>query len=259
MKILAVGDIVGKPGRKAVKFWRARLKDKEKIDFVIANGENSAGGSGFTPKVVDELLSFGIDVITSGDHVFKKRDVLEIINKEDRLLRPANYPDGALGHGYVVLDLDNGFKVAVVNLVGRVFMKALDCPFKTAGALIEKIKKETPIIIVDFHAEATSEKIAMGWFLDGKVSAVLGTHTHVQTADERLLPQGTAYISDLGMTGPIDSVLGRKVDNVLEHFLNGMPGRFEIAEENLQLQGVILDIDESSGRARGIKRVKLVI
>lgn len=257
MRILAIGDIVGRPGREAASSFIPKLKRKENLDLVIANGENAAGGSGLTPRIVKELLSSGIDVITSGDHIWKKRDIFEIIDKEYRLLRPANYPDNVAGCGYVVLSLKNNVKIAVINLVGRVFMRALECPFKTAKKFVDQIKKETPIIIIDFHAEATSEKIAMGWFLDGEVSCVLGTHTHVQTADEQILPLGTAYITDLGMTGPMDSVLGRSVERVLEYFLTGMPAKFEMAKENIQLQGVIVDIDEKSGRAQAIKRIKL--
>lgn len=257
MKILVAGDIVGRPGRQAISFFVPKLRKDEDLDLVIANGENAAGGSGLTPKIVKELLSSGIDVITSGDHIWKKKEVIEIIPKEDRLLRPANYPDNVPGKGYVILNLKDDIKVAVINLVGRVFMSALECPFKTVKKLLDKIKEETPIVIIDFHAEATSEKVAMGWFLDGQVSCVLGTHTHIQTSDERILPKGTAYITDLGMTGSIDSVLGRRPEQVLEHFLTGMPAKFEMAKENVQLQGVIVDIDENSGKTRAIKRVKL--
>ncbi len=257
MKIIVIGDIVGRPGREAVSFFIPRLREKENLDLVIANGENAAGGSGLTPKIVKELLSSGIDVITSGDHIWKKKEVIEIIPKENRLLRPANYPDNVPGKGHVILSLKDSIKVAVINLMGRVFMKPLECPFKTVKELLDKIKEETPIVIIDFHAEATSEKVAMGWFLDGQVSCVLGTHTHIQTSDERVLPKGAAYITDLGMTGSIDSVLGRRPEQVLEHFLTGMPAKFEMAKENVQLQGVIVDIDENSGKARTIKRVKL--
>ena len=257
MKILVAGDIVGRLGRQAISFFVPKLRKDENLDLVIANGENAAGGSGLTPKIVKELLSSDIDVITSGDHIWKKKEVIEIIPKENRLLRPANYPDNVPGKGYVILSLKNSIKVAVINLIGRVFMKPLECPFKTVKELLDKIKEETSIVIIDLHAEATSEKVAMGWFLDGQVSCILGTHTHIQTSDERILPKGTAYITDLGMTGPIDSVLGRRPEQVLEHFLTGMPAKFEMAKENVQLQGVIVDIDENSGKARTIKRVKL--
>lgn len=257
MKVLTVGDIVGRPGRDAVSRFIPKFKKKKSIDFVIANGENAAGGSGLTPKIVKEILSSGVDVITSGDHIWKRKEIEEIIDKESRLLRPANYPEGILGCGWIIMDLKSGLKVGVINLMGRVFMKPLRCPFKEAEKLILEVKKETSIIIIDFHAEATSEKIALSWFLDGDVSGIVGTHTHVQTADERILPKGTAYISDLGMTGSIDSVLGRDKEKVLEHFLTGMPMRFGMAKNDVQLQGVIIEIDEKSGKALSIERIKL--
>jgi hypothetical protein len=257
MKILAIGDVVGKPGRQAVKHFVGKMKKKKEVDFVIANGENSAGGSGYTDKTADELFDAGVDVITSGDHVFKKKDILSYITKENKLLRPANFPDGVPGCGYIVLPFGDEDKIAVVNILGRVFLKPLKCPFKTMESLLKDIREITPNIIVDFHAEATSEKIAMGWFLDGKISALVGTHTHVQTADEIILPKGTAFITDLGMTGPINSVLGRDIDKVLEHFLTGMPAKFSMAKDNIQLQGVIIDLDEKTGKSRDIKRIKL--
>jgi hypothetical protein len=257
MKILAIGDIVGRPGRKAIASLVPDLRKKEKLDFVIANGENAAGGSGLTPRVTEEILSSGIDVITSGDHIWRKKEIIPVIESEQRLIRPANYPKSVPGRGYTVIKTENNIKVAVVNLIGRVFMQALESPFSTVDSLLDEIKKRTPLIIVDMHAEATSEKIAMGWFLDSRVTAVVGTHTHVQTADERILPAGTAYITDLGMTGPIDSVLGRNVDRVLEHFITGMPAHFDMAKENVQLQGVIIEIDDDSLQAKGIKRIKL--
>jgi hypothetical protein len=256
MKILAIGDVVGKPGRLAVKKFVGRMK-KDKVDFVIANGENCAGGSGYTESTVKELFSYGVDVITSGDHVFKKKEVLDVITKENRLLRPANYPEGVPGCGYIILPVKNDVQIAVINILGRVFLKPMNCPFKIIESIVNKVKKLTPNIIVDFHAEATSEKIAMGWFLDGKISALFGTHTHVQTADERILPKETAYITDIGMTGPIDSVLGRDINKVLDHFLTNMPAKFDMAKENIQLQGVLVDIDENTGKAKDIKRIKL--
>lgn len=261
MKILMIGDIVGQPGREAVRKAIPLLKERENIEFVIANGENAAGGSGITAKVFKELIGSGVDIITSGDHIFKKKEIFEIIDYQDRLLRPANYPEGVPGNGWAVISAENGCKVGVINVNGRVFMEPLDCPFRKTDELIKKIKQETPIIIIDIHAEATSEKIAMGWYLNGQVSAVLGTHTHVQTADERILPEAdyTAYITDVGMTGPIDSVIGRKTEQILLRFLNHTPTRFEIAEKNLQLQGVIVDIDVGSGKAKSIKRVKEMI
>jgi 2',3'-cyclic-nucleotide 2'-phosphodiesterase len=257
MKILVIGDIVGRPGRKAVKFFVPNLIKEKKLDLVIANGENAAGGSGLTPAITDEILSCGIDVITSGDHIWKKKEIADYIDKEDRLLRPANYPEGVPGEGCTILNIKDNIKVAVINIIGTVFMKPLESPFKIINQILEKMEKEISLVIVDFHAEATSEKIAMGWFLDGRVSCVFGTHTHIQTADERILPKKTAYITDLGMTGAVDSVLGRKTERVLEHFLTGMPARFEMADKNVQLQGAIVDIDQETGRAKSIERINL--
>lgn len=256
MRILFIGDIVGKPGREAVRILLPQLVKKYKIDFSIANAENAAGGSGITPGLAEELFSFGLNMLTSGDHIWKKKEVLEIIDSETRILRPANYPQGSPGRGYAVIETKGGQSLGVINLEGRVFMSTLDCPFKCAQAAIEEIKEKTRVILVDIHAEASSEKVALGWFLDGTVSAVLGTHTHVQTADERILPGGTAYITDLGMTGPYDSVIGRKVEQILARFLTQMPVRFEMASENVQLHGVVLDIDEETGKARSIERIQ---
>jgi len=256
MKILFIGDIVGSPGREAIKKLLPEIKREHGIDFVVANAENAAGGSGITPKVAEELFSSGVSVLTSGDHIWKKREIMELINAEERILRPVNFPGGAPGRGGAVFKVKDNLKIGVVNVQGRVFMQALDCPFKAAKAAQETLSKETKIIIVDMHAEATSEKVALGWYLDGLVSAVLGTHTHVQTADEKILPQGTAYISDAGMTGPQDSVIGRKIEDVLERFITCVPVRFEIAAGNIQLQGVVLDIDEQTGKARSIVRIQ---
>ncbi len=256
MKILFVGDIVGSPGRKAVAELIPKIVKKEKIEFVIANGENAAGGSGVTPKIAKELLDSGIDAITSGDHIWKRREIVEVLDEYPNILRPANYPPGVPGLGANAVKTRGGDSVGIINLVGRVFMEAVECPFRQAKDEIDQIQKGTNIIIVDFHAEATSEKIAMGWYLDGLVSAVLGTHTHVQTADEKILPQGTAYITDVGMTGPHDSVIGRKKEQILTRFITHLPTRFEMAEEDVQLNGVILDIDEGSGKAKSIKRIQ---
>lgn len=256
MKILMIGDIVGKPGREAVRLLLPKLVKKHKLELCIANAENAAGGSGITPRLAEELFSYGLGVLTSGDHIWKKNELLEILDSEVRLLRPANYPLGSPGKGHTVIKIKSGHKIGVINLEGRVFMSNLACPFRCAESLVEELKQKTNIIVVDMHAEATSEKIALGWFLDGKVSAVLGTHTHVQTADEHILPKGTAYITDLGMVGPYDSVIGRKVDQILERFLTQRPVRFEMARENVQLHGVILDIDENSGKARSITRIQ---
>jgi hypothetical protein len=255
MNILFIGDIVGSPGREAVKKLLPELQKEYHLDFVIANAENAAGGSGITPKVAEELFETGINVLTSGDHIWKKREIFEIIDQEERILRPLNFPAGVAGRGFGLFKTKSGLKIGVVNVNGRVFMEALECPFKTAKAAIEELSKETKIIIVDIHAEATSEKVALGWYLDGKVCAILGTHTHIQTADERILPGGSAYITDVGMTGPLDSVIGRRIEDVLERFITGVPTRFEVAKENIQLQGAILDIDDM-GKARSILRIQ---
>ena len=256
MKILFIGDIVGKPGREAIRVLLPGLVKKHKVELAIANAENAAGGSGITPRIAEELFGYGLNVLTSGDHIWKRKEVLEILDQDERILRPENYPKGSPGRGWGIIKTKKGQSVGVINLEGRVFMSSLDCPFKCAQEAIEEIKEKTQIILVDIHAEATSEKIAMGWFLNGLVSAVLGTHTHVQTADEVILPGGTAYITDLGMTGPYDSVIGRKVEQILARFLTQMPVRFEMASENVQLHGVVLDIDEQTGKARSIERVQ---
>jgi metallophosphoesterase (TIGR00282 family) len=256
MKILFIGDIVGSPGREAVKILLPQLEKEHGLDFIIANAENAAGGSGITSRVAEELFTSGIDVITSGDHIWKKREIFEIIDKEARILRPINFPAGAPGRGRGLFQTKKGLKVGVINIQGRVFMEALECPFQTSRQAQEALAKDTNIIIVDIHAEATSEKAALGWYLDGKVSAVLGTHTHIQTADEKILPQGTAYITDVGMTGPFDSVIGRKVEDVLARFITCVPTRFEVAVENVHLQGVVLEIDANTGKARSIVRIQ---
>ncbi len=256
MKILFIGDIVGSPGRRAINKLLPGLKEEHSLDFVIANAENASGGSGIIPKVADELFASGVDVLTSGDHIWKRKEIFELISREKRILRPINFPALAPGRGSEIFKAKSGEKIGVINVNGRVFMDALDCPFKTTLAAQKELIKETKIIIVDIHAEATSEKIALGWYMDGKVSAVLGTHTHIQTADEKILPQGTAYLTDAGMCGPYDSVIGRKVDNVLERFLTGLPVRFEVADENIQLHGAVLDIDEKTGKANAITRIQ---
>lgn len=256
MKILFIGDIVGNPGRDAVRQLLPRLKLEFQLDCAIANAENAAGGSGITPRVARDLFESGLDVLTSGDHVWKRAEILEIIDADERILRPANFPEGAPGRGGALYKSSTGKAFAVINVQGRVFMEALECPFRAARKLVDELSKETRVILVDIHAEATSEKIALGWYLDGTVSAVMGTHTHVQTADERILPQGCAYITDVGMVGPLDSVIGRRVEDVLTRFITAVPTRFEIAKDNVQLQGVVLDIDEETGRARSIQRVQ---
>ncbi len=259
MKILIVGDVVGSPGRDAVKALMPILKAKHKLDFGIVNCENVAGGAGVTPKTALDLLdTSGVDMLTSGQHIWRYREIGPFLSADPRLLRPANYPKITPGFGAYVYTAKNGTKVGVMNLLGRVFMgiDALDDPFRIGMELIEKMRKETPIIIVDMHAEATSEKIVMGWYLDGHVSAVVGTHTHIQTADERILPKGTAYLTDLGMTGPYDSVIGRQVEPVLEKFLTGMPNRFDVATGNVKLCGALIEVDDKTGKALKIERVQ---
>lgn len=256
MKILFIGDIVGNPGRQAVKALLPVLKKEYCLDFIIANAENAAGGSGITAQVSQELFACGVNVLTSGDHIWKKREILEIIKQEERILRPINFPAGAPGSGSALFTTAGGLKVGVINVQGRVFMQPLDCPFKATHQAQEELSRHTKIIIVDVHAEATSEKVALGWYLDGLVSAVLGTHTHIQTADEKILPSGSAYITDAGMTGPLDSVIGRKTEDVLERFITAVPVRFNVATDNIWLQGVVLDIDENSGKANSITRIQ---
>jgi metallophosphoesterase (TIGR00282 family) len=256
MNILFIGDIVGSPGREAINKLLPELKKEYQLQFIIANAENAAGGSGITQKVADELFKSGIDVLTSGDHIWKKREIFEIINQEPRILRPLNFPVGALGKGSGLFKTKEGEAIGVINVNGRVFMEALECPFRTSIEAVETLAKQTNLIIVDIHAEATSEKIALGWYLDGKVSAVLGTHTHIQTADERILPGGSAFITDVGMTGPYDSVIGRRIEDVLERFITSIPTRFEVAKDNIQLHAVVLDIDEKTGKTRSIVRIQ---
>jgi len=256
VKILMLGDAVGEPGRIACKLLVPQFIEKEGVDLVVVNGENLAGGAGITESTVRELFNCGVDVITSGDHIFDKREAYDFITYETRVLRPLNYPKDAVGHGSVVVESRNGKKVAVVNLMGQVFMiPHVESPFLRVKEEVDRLRKETPVILIDMHSEATSEKIALGWFLDGKVSAVVGTHTHVQTADERILPQGTAYITDLGMTGPYQSILGRDIESVLHRFLTQMPARFAVAREDVRLCGILAEIDASTGKAIRIRRV----
>ena len=256
MRILFIGDIVGEPGRHAIKDLVPKIVKKEKIDFIVANGENVAGGSGITPALVDELLGYGIDVITSGDHIWKRKEITERLSQDARILRPANYPREAPGFGSTVVQSKSGVDVGVINIQGRVFMQAIEDPFRVVKSEVEKIKNKTRIIIVDVHAEATSEKMALGWLLDGSVSAVIGTHTHVQTADEKILPKGTAFLTDAGMTGPFDSVIGRNKEQILTRFMTQMPTKFEMAEGDIQLHGAIIEIDEKTGKADSIKRIQ---
>ncbi|MBI5560995.1 MAG: TIGR00282 family metallophosphoesterase [Deltaproteobacteria bacterium] len=255
-RILFIGDIIGRPGRFAVRSLMPSLLSRFKPDVVIANGENSAGGFGITPEIYHELLSLDVDVITSGNHIWDKKEMAGHIAGAPMLLRPANYPPDAPGKGSIIFECPSGVKVGVISLCGRVFMEALDCPFRKGLENVERLKEETPVIFVDMHAEATSEKMAMGWYLAGKVSAVIGSHTHVQTSDERILDGHTAYITDAGMTGPTDSVIGVEKGLIIKRFLTQVPVRFEVAEEGVEFQGVFIEVDSESGRAVKIKRIK---
>ena len=256
LNIFFVGDVVGKPGRRAVRELLPSIIDEYAIDLVIANGENSSGGFGITPEIAEELVGLDVNVITSGNHIWDNKSIIDYIDGKAWLLRPANYPSGVPGVGSGIFETPVGLKVGVINLQGRVFMDPVDCPFRKGDEIVEAMKKKVSIIIVDFHAEATSEKVAMGWFMDGKVSAVIGTHTHVQTSDERLLLKGTAYMTDAGMTGSVDSVIGVQMDKALKKFLTKMPQKFETAKKNVQLQGVVVSVESESGEAVGIKRVR---
>ena len=262
MKLLFIGDIVGQPGRNAVKTLLPNLREQHALDFVIANGENSAGGSGITPKTADEIFSAGVDVITSGDHLWDQKDVMELLANEKRFLRPLNYPPGTPGQGAGVFEVQSPkskaqspISVGVLNVQGRTFMPPLENPFLFAAEEVKWLRELTKIILVDFHAEATSEKIAFARFLDGQVSAVVGTHTHVQTADEQIFPGGTAYLTDAGFTGPHESVLGREIEPVIRRFLTNMPQRFEVAKDRVLLHGAVIEIDDASGKALKIQRL----
>jgi len=255
MKILLIGDVVGRPGRDCVRDLLPRIIENYQIDLTIANGENLAAGTGFNEKTANELFSFGVDVLTMGNHVWDKREALDYIEKDKRIIRPINYPPGTPGAGYLMLSVD-GVDVAVANASGRVFMPALDCPFRALRDTVSLLRQLTSVIILDFHAEATSEKIAMGRFLDGHVSAVIGTHTHVQTADERILTQGTAYITDAGMTGPYESILGVEPEIVLNKFITQLPARFEVVKKGpVQFNAVAVEVDTASGKALHIERI----
>ena len=254
-RALLLGDTVGSPGRRVIVKKVMPLVEAKEVDFVVINGENLAGGSGITPEAYQEMRKAGVDVMTGGDHVYKKKEIYSVLEREDRLLRPANFPEEAVGPGWCVVPAGNGLEVGVVLLLGRVFMPPVDCPFKTMDRILPSIRARTKVILVDMHGEATSEKVAMGRYLDGRVSAVFGTHTHIQTADEQILPKGTAYITDLGMTGPYDSVLGRRVDRVLQRFVTQMPAHFDVAEGDVRASGAIVTIDSGTGRAKSIERI----
>jgi metallophosphoesterase (TIGR00282 family) len=258
MRLLFIGDIVGKPGRELVRRGLGPLVAHHGIDFVIANGENSAAGFGITREIGDQLFAYGVEVLTSGNHIWDKKEALEYIAREPRLLRPANYPAGAPGRGAYLATAANGVRVGVVNVMGRVFLANIDDPFTTASREIARLKADgAQLVFVDVHAEVTSEKIAMGWYLDGQATAVVGTHTHVQTADNRVLPQGTAYLTDAGMTGPHDGVIGVEKDAVIGRFLSGLPARFETASGDPRLNGVIVTADPATGLASAIERVSV--
>jgi metallophosphoesterase (TIGR00282 family) len=255
VKWLFIGDVVGQPGRRAVKTLLPKLREQENLQLVVANGENSAGGSGITPAMAEELFAAGVDIITSGDHLWDQKEVIGLLEGEARFVRPLNYPPGTPGQGRTVFRAAGLPPVAVVNLQGRTFMPPLGDPFEHALAEVERLKQITRLILVDFHAEATSEKIALARLLDGRVSAVIGTHTHVQTADEQILPGGTAFLCDAGFTGPHESVLGREIEPVIKKFMTCQPQRFGVASGRVLLQGAVVEVDEKTGRARSIRRV----
>lgn len=257
MRILFIGDIVGKPGRRAVELLLEKARAEYRIEFTIANGENAAGGMGITPTIAIEILNHGVDVLTSGNHIWAKKEIIPFLEEETRILRPANYPPQVPGRGGAVFNSNEGKRVGVLNLEGRVFMKNLECPFRVGEKESERLREEAKVLIVDFHAEATSEKVALGRFLDGKVSAVIGTHTHVQTCDEGILKGGTAYITDAGMTGPLDSVIGIRTQVALERLLTQVPWKFDVATDKIELQGVVLDVDPGTGKSQGIQRVRM--
>lgn len=256
MKIFFIGDIMGSPGRKAISALLHKVVDKYRVDLVVANCENASGGIGITPEVAEQLFQMGIDVMTSGNHIWKHKEIKPYLEANDRLLRPANYPAGTPGRGLTIIETAAGESAAVLNLEGRIFMNPLDCPFRTADRELAALPPEVKVILVDMHAEATSEKLAMGWYLDGRVSAVIGTHTHVQTADERILPGGLGYLTDAGMTGPGDGIIGMDREVIIDRFLSQLPQKFKVAGQNIQLQGVVLDI-ESNGKCRDLIRIQM--
>jgi metallophosphoesterase (TIGR00282 family) len=266
MRVLFIGDIVGSPGREIVRERLADLVSQKQIDLVIANGENSAAGFGITPKIAEELLKNGVEVISGGNHSWDRREIMEFMPHQPRLLRPANFPDGTPGRGMYVGTAKNGIKYAVINLQGRVFLSAIDDPFRKADELLASLFADVAFVLVDIHAETTSERIAMGWYLDGRATAVVGTHTHVATADERVLPEGTAYITDVGMTGPHTGVIGMDRGAIIKKFLDGLPARFEVAQGDVQMNAVLIETDDDGPRntagrlkARSIARLRLQI
>lgn len=259
MIVLAIGDVVGRPGRRAVTEALPRLIEEHEPNLVVMNAENASGGAGITQETAAALFAAGADVLTMGNHVWNNRQSYDYIDSETRIVRPANFPQGAPGRGHGVFEARDGGKVGVLNLQGRTFMQAIDDPFRAGERAIDELSKQCDAILVDFHAEATSEKMAFAWHVDGKVACVWGTHTHVPTADERLLPGGTAYISDLGMTGPYDSIIGMNPDGIIGRFLSGMPVRFEVAKGSAILNGAVIDVDLGTGLAHGIERIRAFV
>lgn len=257
MKVLFIGDIVGNPGRKIAKEMIQVLKKENVFDICIANGENAAGGSGITHVVAQELYSAGINAVTLGNHTWSKREILNFIDSDNKIIRPANYPTELPGKGSMIIGTDK-CKVGILNVMGRIYMDSIDCPFKAAERELEYLKSQAKVIIVDMHAEATSEKCALAWYLDGRVSCVLGTHTHVQTADERILPFGTGYITDVGMTGPYEGIIGVDKDIIINKFLSHMPVKFEVAKGSTQFNAVVMDIDEKNGKTLKIERINRI-
>src|SRR5262245_55587887 len=256
MNILFIGDTVGKAGRAMLHHHLKQLKEEFAVDLTVLNCENAAGGFGVTPKIADEFFDWGIDVLTSGNHVWDKKEIIPYLNQNSRILRPANYPAGNPGRGMAIAKTRNGEEAAILNLQGRVFMVPIDDPFRTADSELAKVPEHVKVIFVDMHAEATSEKVAMGWYLDGRVSAVIGSHTHVPTADDTILPQGTAYQTDAGMTGPFDSILGVVRDDVIRRYLTQIPVKFETASQDARLNAVVIDVDSETGKARNIERIQ---
>jgi len=257
LNILCIGDIVGRPGRRALADRLKTLIAERSIDCVIANAENAAGGSGLTPQIYEKLLRYGVNIVTLGDHAFRKRDIIETLERSDNVARPANFSEQAAGRGTAIYKTAKGPTVGVVNLIGRLFMKPADCPYAAADKLIPRLRQQAEIIVVEMHAEATSEKVAMGYHVDGRTSCCFGTHTHIATADERILPKGTAYISDVGMTGAHDSVLGRRKESVLKSFRTQMPVPFEIATDDVRINAALILVESSTGKAEKIERIRV--
>jgi metallophosphoesterase (TIGR00282 family) len=255
VKLLFIADIVGQPGRRAVAELVPRLRQRHGLNLVIANGENAAGGSGITPRTAEEIFSAGVDIITSGDHLWDQKEIMDLLENERRFVRPLNYPPGTPGQGSTLFQAEGLPAVAVINLQGRTFMAALENPFHSVLAEVERLRQTTKLIFVDFHAEATSEKIALARMLDGRVSAVIGTHTHVQTADEQIFPGGTAFLCDGGFTGPHESVIGRQIEPIIRRFMSNMPQRFDVAKGRVLLQGAVVELDDATGRGVRIERV----